>query len=295
MLQLYQNLKTNINFGKNNKTEMNKISIITINYNNINGLKKTIASVASQSFKDFEYIIIDGESTDGSKKFLEEIVSTDLVWISENDSGIYNAMNKGIRLAKGDFLLFLNSGDVLFSEKTIENVQKKIDGEKDLYFGDAIFKYPKGDVFVSYPDKLTFKFFIDNSLCHQTCFIKRTLFKEIFYYNEDFKVISDWEFMIYALCVKNISYQHIPETVSYYDLDGISSNPTYKAVIKQETDTVMNKYFKMYISDYQEYKGLNVLKSKRILNILYIKEFPTAWKFLKGFSNLILLFLPNKK
>ncbi len=274
---------------------MNKISIITINYNDKVGLEKTFYSVINQTSKIFEYIIIDGGSTDGCKEFLEQNTDKITYWISEKDSGIYNAMNKGIRAAKGDYLLFLNSGDDLYSTKVLQEVEREIDGTKDLYYGNAIFKYSHGDVFVSYPNKLTFDFFTNNSLCHQASFIKRTLFENIFYYNEDFKVISDWEFMIYSLCIKSISYKHIAVTVSFYDLGGISSNPEYKSVIKEETDIVMNKYFSMFIDDYHEMNDLRELKSKRVLNILHIKKFPIAWKFLKGISNLILIFLPKRK
>ena len=88
-----------------------KLSIITINYNNREGLKKTINSVINQTFRDFEYILIDGGSEDGSKEIILQHEAQFSYWRSEKDHGIYNAMNKGILAAKGDYLLFLNSGD----------------------------------------------------------------------------------------------------------------------------------------------------------------------------------------
>ena len=97
-----------------------KLSIITINFNNHDGLQKTINSVIAQTWKDFEWIIIDGGSTDGSKNLIEQYDKYITYWISESDKGIYNAMNKGIKIARGDYLQFLNSGDYFYNEKVIE-------------------------------------------------------------------------------------------------------------------------------------------------------------------------------
>src|SRR6478672_9434244 len=254
-----------------------KISIITINYNDKVGLEKTIQSVSSQTSTDFEYVVIDGNSSDGSVELIEQHKDVIDYWISEKDTGIYNAMNKGIRAAKGDYVLFLNSGDHLIDEHAIQKVADAIDGSKDLYYGDAIFKYQKGNELITYPDKLTLHFFTYNSLCHQASFIRRTLFDEIFYYNEELRIISDWEFMVYAVCIKNISYQHLNIAVSYYDFEGVSSRPDSKAKIKAETDLVMNKYFSAFVDDY---KYMYELSYKNVINIFYFKQFPLAWKVL---------------
>ena len=108
-----------------------KLSIITINYNDATGLKKTLDSVAKQTSCNFEHIIIDGASTDGSVEIIREYESTlasslsplasNLKWLSELDKGIYNAMNKGIKMATGDYLLFLNSGDCLVDDEVVEH------------------------------------------------------------------------------------------------------------------------------------------------------------------------------
>ena len=270
---------------------MNKLSIITINYNDKKGLIKTFETVKNQTCNEFEYIVIDGGSTDGSFDEIELNKSFINYSISEPDKGIYNAMNKGIHAAKGDYLLFLNSGDTLFSNKTIENVIKKLDGTRDVFYGNAIFINDLVEEIVTYPEKLTFHFFTYNSLCHQATFIKKSLFESTFYYNEDLKIIADWEFIIYSICIKNCSYKHIDEFICYYDFEGISSNSNSKEAIQKETDLVMKKYFSAFIDDY---KNLEDVVSKRVRNILYIKQFPLAWKILKGVSNIILLFLPKK-
>ncbi|MGV3547381.1 MAG: glycosyltransferase, partial [Pedobacter sp.] len=117
---------------------MSKITIITVNFNNLKGLKKTAESVLSQTYKDFEFIIVDGGSRDGSKEYIEEISDNVTLWVSEPDSGIYNAMNKGIKMAKGDYICFLNSGDIFFDETTLNSVANQVDGEIGIYYGDMI-------------------------------------------------------------------------------------------------------------------------------------------------------------
>lgn len=108
-----------------------KLSIITINYNNVNGLQKTLESVFRQTCKEFEYIVVDGASEDGSKELLEQFLAKadfPFRWISEPDNGIYAAMNKGIRMAQGEYLHFLNSGDWLTDEKVVEKHAKNLAG-----------------------------------------------------------------------------------------------------------------------------------------------------------------------
>lgn len=274
---------------------MKKLSIITINFNDKNGLLKTIDSVKNQVYTDFEFLIIDGGSTDGSAEILEGY-SIITKWVSEKDNGIYHAMNKGIKMAKGDYLLFLNSGDCLYDQKTIQRVMNEMDGNRDLYYGDAVFKRNNTDEIITYPDKLSFYFFFHNSLCHQASFIRRTLFEDIFYYSEDLKIISDWEFMVYAVCLKNITYKHLDIIVSYYDFEGISSRPDSVLQIKAERDKVMNRYFSLFIDDYKHLEHLiDLTNSKSIQNVFFIKRFRSAWKLLKGFSNLLLFFLPKQK
>ena len=138
---------------------MAKISIITINYNDKVGLKKTIESVINQTWRDFEFIVIDGGSTDGGKEILEQNSDKIDYWVSESDNGIFNAMNKGIKVATGDYLLFLNSGDWFYSSNVISDVEKIIDGSVDIYYGNAVFKFEKKDKIVEYDERISFEFF----------------------------------------------------------------------------------------------------------------------------------------
>jgi glycosyltransferase involved in cell wall biosynthesis len=269
-----------------------KISIITINYNDKEGLKKTIESVVAQTWQDFEFLVIDGGSTDGGKEVIEQYESHFDYWISEPDKGVYNAMNKGIRAAKGDFVLFLNSGDVLHKDDVLEKVNASINNDYGIYYGDVIIKKPNSERHKKYPDVLSFSYFYTGALCHQACFIKRSLFEEYFYYNEDYKIYSDGEFFIYTICSKNVPYKHLDLIISIYDFTGISSNPKYSAIHDSERMQTINKYFPLFAEDY---KALSRLNSKRTQQLFYIEKFPFAWKLVKGIMNLVLVFLPKQK
>lgn len=267
-----------------------KISIITVNYNDEKGLKLTMDSLFRQTWQDFEYIVIDGGSKDGSKAVIEKYQDKITHWVSEPDKGIYNAMNKGIRAATGDYLFFLNAGDYLYESTTLDKVQKGIDGAKDFYYGSVVFKEPEKETVVTYPATLSFHFFTYNCVCHQTSFLRRSLFEEHFYYNEDLKIVSDWEFLIYTICQKNISYERLDVIVSYYDFTGVSSRPESEPQMLAERTMVMEKYFSRFIDDYA---AMDELKSKRMRQVLHIRKHKTAWKLLKGWVNILLLFLPK--
>ena len=271
---------------------MGKLSVITVNYNDKYGLEKTITSVVNQTFPDIEYIVIDGSSTDGSKELLEKYDSAISFSVSEPDSGIYNAMNKGLRMATGDYVFFLNAGDVFYDNTTLERAMASIDGTKDYYYGNVIFKDGEKETLVAYPKKLSFHFFTYNCICHQASFLRRKLFEDHFYYNEALKIVADWEFLVYTIFLKNISYEHIPLTISYYDFGGVSSRPESDSIKKKERDVVMQRYFPLFIEDYEIMDELN---SKRVRYILHIKKHPFAWKILKSVANTLMLFLPKMK
>ncbi len=271
---------------------MLKLTIITVNLNNLKALKKTVESVLNQSFKEFEFIIVDGNSTDGSKEYIIEKNKHLTNWISEDDTGIYNAMNKGISISKGEYLLFLNSGDILHNETTLENIQHHLYGGKDIYYGDVIYEENEIQRKWVLPNELTFLFFLNHSLSHQATFIHNSLFDTIFKYNESYKIASDWEFFIYAICKQNVSYQHLPLFVSIYDTTGISSNIDNHPLMHQERQQTLNKYFPAFI---EEYVYINSLGSKRKDQIHLIRKHKTAWKLLKCCLSILIFFLPKFK
>ena len=155
-----------------------KFSIITINYNNKDGLERTVKSVISQTFQDFEYIIIDGGSTDGSVDVIKKFADRIDYWVSEPDKGVYNAMNKGIQQAHGDYLNFMNSGDCYYDKYRLEKIMK-YNLEADFVIGrdfheDSI----NGSSFTSIHPLLpnSFYFYI-STLPHQSAFIKKEMLK----------------------------------------------------------------------------------------------------------------------
>ncbi|WP_282073731.1 glycosyltransferase family 2 protein [Polaribacter atrinae] len=235
---------------------MFKLSVITINYNNLGGLITTISSVKRQTWQEFEYIIIDGGSTDGSKEYIEKEDEYLNYWVSEKDSGIYNAMNKAINVAKGEYLLFLNSGDHLFNDIVLEQNHASII-EKDLiYFNLQMVRNGISRITKS-PAELSFSDLYTTSLPHPATFIKKELFNKVGMYDESLRIVSDWKFFTLALFKFNCSYLKIEDTLSTFYLDGLSTleDNSY------ERELVMKQYFNRFITDYEL-----LIESKKYLN-----------------------------
>jgi glycosyltransferase involved in cell wall biosynthesis len=269
-----------------------KLTIITINYNNKEGLLKTFESIKNQTWLDFEYIVIDGGSTDGGKELIENNKQINY-WVSEKDSGVYNAMNKGIRAATGDYIIFMNSGDFFYDENVLEKVEKNFDTDISILYGNTVFfnddNYRREE---KPPKKLSFVFFYYKGINHQAAFIKRSLFSTYFLYNESYKICSDWEFFIRVICSKNESYLHLGEYICYYDFSGISADPKNLHIYHQERKTTLNKYFPLMLEDFAI---LSQLKSKRLRQILYIKNNVVAWRILKWIVSIFIIIMPKDK
>ncbi len=271
---------------------MTKISIITVNYNDAAGLDKTIKSIVNQSYTNYELIVIDGNSSDGSKEIIQQNSAKIEYWVSEKDSGVFNAMNKGIRASKGEFVIFMNAGDCFYSNDVLQNAVPFFSDSIAIYYGNNIKKSPNSERLKTYPEQLDFSFFYSSSINHQSTFIRKSLFDQFFYYNESYKIASDWEFFIYAICYKNVGYKYLNQTIAVYDFTGISSNPKSSELFKQEKSTTLKKYFPTFEKDYE---SLSLLTSKRIQQVVHIQKFPMAWKVLKAFISLMLLFTPKFK
>lgn len=198
------------------------ISIITINLNNKNGLKRTIESVINQTYRDkIQYIIIDGDSNDGSKEIINQYKDNIDYWVSEKDNGLYNAMNKGIQAATSDYCLFLNSGDYLSENNVIERIYDSLD--VDIVYGDEFKIKPNGSKYLAkYPDKLDESFFKRTALPHQSSFIKTQLLKQ-HPYSEKWKLLGDWLWFRERIIEDKVTYKHLNIPISNYGLDGIST------------------------------------------------------------------------
>lgn len=191
------------------------LSIITVNRNNYAGLKKTIGSVIAQTYNDFEFIIIDGASTDSSAELIRKNSGFLSYWVSEPDNGTYHAMNKGIKASVGEYCLFLNSGDYFADNNVLEKIFSQ-DIKADIISGDVL-KMRSNNKFrrVSSHESISLHKLCIHSLPHQASLIRRSLFDEIGNYNESYKIVSDWEFFLKALVIHGKSYQHISLDISY--------------------------------------------------------------------------------
>ena len=244
-----------------------KLSIITINFNNRSGLLKTIESVISQTFKDYEWIVIDGGSTDGSRELIERYADHFSYWVSEPDKGVYNAMNKGIRRAKGDYLLFLNSGDCLYDSHVLQTVLG-IEHMADILYGYMIVEgsdtVPNAALM---KPVLYWTDFIGNTLPHQASFIRRALFEKYGLYDESYKIAGDAKFFIKAIVWEKATYEFIPEKVAVFQSGGISSD----SMRFEERDVrLRNEMFpKMVVDDYKDIVTLRRIKNNRVLRKFY--------------------------
>lgn len=227
-----------------------KLSIITINRNNANGLDKTIQSVINQSYEDFEYIVIDGNSTDHSIDIIKKYNSNINYWVSETDKGIYNAMNKGIAKANGNYVLFLNSGDYLVNSDVLKSVFEK-QQTADIIYGNMQIDWGNGKITSGkMPDKITFKQMYIDTLWHPVSFIKKTLFDKYGLYNETYKVVADYDFFFKVIIINNVTTYHINVDIAMYNLNGLSSLPENKALEQAERRKVIESYLPQSIIDF---------------------------------------------
>jgi putative colanic acid biosynthesis glycosyltransferase len=178
------------------------ISIVTVTFNAKNDLENTIKSVSEQTYPNIDYIIVDGDSTDGTKELLKYYNHKITKWISEKDSGLYDAMNKGITLASGDFIYFLNSGDTFFEKNTIEEFAKNIDCLEMIYFGNVLL-YSDNLAWKANPIKSSEDLYDINRFLphHQSIFYPRSFYTTNSY-DLKFKIVGDIDFTLRA-CKKN--------------------------------------------------------------------------------------------
>lgn len=207
-----------------------RLSIITINRNNAEGLKRTLDSVKAQTCQEFEHIIVDGASTDDSVKIIESFVRDvscmmyDVLWVSEPDTGIYNAMNKGLKMAHGEYTLMLNSGDFLVDEHVIERIIPELHTE-DLIQGNIIENYPNCTMRIrGYGrSKISFIDAMDAHFLHQATFMRLSLMVKYGYYDDSYKKGADTYFFTKVLALGNASFRYVDIDITNFDINGISS------------------------------------------------------------------------
>lgn len=253
---------------------MMRLSIITINYNNAEGLRKTLASVATQTYRNIEHIIVDGASADDSVDAIREYESHNrsslhpltVIWSSEPDRGIYNAMNRGIQKATGDYLQFLNSGDLLaapdVTERMIDaleslNTQRSTLNAQpiDILYGNMLKIRENGGNFVDTggaTDTVTLNMFYHGCLNHSPAYIKRSLFDEYGLYDETLKICSDWKFYMQSIVLGKAQVRYVDITVTHFDMNGISE--TRKDILNEERNRLLHELVPAGIlADYDRY------------------------------------------
>lgn len=222
-----------------------KISIITVCKNAIDTIEKTLLSIYGQTYKDIEHIVIDGGSNDGTLALLSRYKDNISILISEPDTGIYNAMNKGIKLATGDIVYFLNATDSLYDERVLEKIADEFNKHNDLeiLWGDIVFteeeKEPriyKNDVFKAKND------FLYNNPCHQAILYKNELFKQYGDYDEAIKIFGDYDLNIRMLVTNNAKCKYIPELIAKFEIGGISTS-------SEEDDRVLHRADRKMVFD----------------------------------------------
>jgi glycosyltransferase involved in cell wall biosynthesis len=240
-----------------------KLSIITINYNNFLGLQKTIESVTSQTWQEFEYIVIDGGSTDGSATYLESQKDKITYWVSEPDKGIYNAMNKGIAKATGEYLLFLNSGDHFNDTFSLQKAEKQLINEAIIYFNIDVIANGSSYVLEN-PAAMSFSYLHNNLPCHQCTFIHQSVFERVGYYDESLKIVADWKLLLQAILKHNVTYRKVDAVFSTFYKDGISSLPENQSIIETERTQVLETEFPVLLNDLKENFALKrIIKNLR--------------------------------
>ena len=236
-----------------------KLSIVTINFNNAEGLRKTLTSVATQTYRDIEHIIIDGGSTDGSVEIIKEYVSSNpngdpflkhaIKWVSEKDNGVYHAMNKGIRKATGAYIEILNSGDVLAAPDVAERMVKELENAEypSILYGNMLKSYD-GKTIISKDTcggagaTESFLYFYKGTLNHDCAYIRRDLFDKYGLYNEEMKICSDWEWYVKAIALGGEKAVYTNIDVTIFDMNGVSeSGGKNKELIKKERREYLEK------------------------------------------------------
>jgi len=220
-----------------------KISIITICRNAELSIEKTIQSVVGQTYLKIQYVIIDGKSNDKTLDIVEKYKKNISKIVSESDKGIYDAMNKGIKLATGDIIYFLNAGDKIHNSKVIENVVRKFkENNCDLLYGNVLLfeGNKKSPTYYKNQDNIDELFLVNDNVCHQSIFAKKNLFKKYGFFDLDFPICADFKWFLKLFLEKKVIKKHIDLVVADYLLGGVSSNETK---FKLEHYRILSQYF----------------------------------------------------
>lgn len=266
------------------------LSIITVNYNHRDGLRKTIQSVINQTFTDYEYIIIDGGSDDGSVDVIKEYSDKITYWVSERDRGIYNGMNKGIAQSKGAYVNFMNSGDVFYSKDTLEKVFSKMNGS-DFIIGKDYNQDPEtGEAFTTIlPRRISMAVFYMWTLPHQSAFIRRSLFNNS-PYDESLRIVADWKFYMDKIVYEGKTIQLLDMPICNREQEGVSISQASKTV--EERHRVLSGLLPPGI--HKDYETLAKLDRSTLYKLLNLLDNEKSRKWIIYFIKLLDRIIPSK-
>lgn len=218
---------------------MKKLSIVTVTYNDDKNLLKTIESIKKQNNNEFEFLIIDGNSKDNTNNIIKENLNIIDKFISEKDNGIYDAMNKGINLSSGQYILFLNSGDIFYNENSIKKIYDNVINKNlDIGYFDIILKYGEKSIIKKQPIIFNKYYLLYNNICHQSMIIKKSLFEINGFYNIKNKVFADYEFNYKLIKNNKIKIDGKRDIITEFDMSGVSSNLNFVKSLKNRFEIV---------------------------------------------------------
>ncbi len=264
------------------------LSVITVNLNDCAGLEKTVKSVKEQNSPFIEHLVIDGDSNDGSKDFIEKEKDYFAYSISEQDNGVYDAQNKGILASKGKYLIFLNSGDTFYSSTVVSEFMKFAEvSHGELIYGNSNVTNPKGKTSILIqPKNLNLEFWYRNTLNHQSVFFSKSLFLKYGNYNTRFKFSSDFEFLFKLFLNNPKTFVYFNEVICNYSECGLSANPKNYQKIIEEKELILRENLndKDYFKIKKQYRANLPLKQQLLL---WIYDKPILAKIFKNLYNSI--------
>lgn len=220
-----------------------KLSIITICYNDRAALERTLASVHAQTFRDFEHIVVDGGSTDGTVELIEQNKDRITKWVSEQDGGIYDAQNKGWRMADTEFVQFLNAGDLLAGPTVLEQVMPQLTASTGIAYGDADLIGTQGMIGKKvHPARITSAYLMRETVAHQSQFIRKALLEKVGGYDTHYRIAADYAFLARACWEFSVVPQYLAVTVCAFDMEGLSSRPDQKEASAGERKDIQRRY-----------------------------------------------------
>ena len=237
-----------------------KFSIITVSYNVASTIERTLLSIYSQTYQDYEHIIVDGGSSDGTVDIIRKYEDRIAYWISEPDKGVYDAMNKAVKQAKGDWLLFLNSDDTFYSEDVLNQLASQMTSSNTIYHGNVM-REPMHDLYGGSFDR---KRLCEANICHQAIFYPKSVFRK-YSYDLAYKLYADWNLNIKCMGDSDFHFRFIDITISNYNVNGLSSRrDDYR--FQRDFGKVIKDNFGLFYRAYLSY-----LRVKKNLYLLFLR------------------------